>query len=106
MSNLLSGTTLIIMLGIVLLLVILIAVLYLLRKQYLQRAKWRGDVCPKCSGDLFRVHRSNLDRFWGTLMGLPLRRYRCANKECGWSGLLYGKPHRHHPAEPAMEHAR
>ena len=42
-------------------------------------------ICPECSSPLHRAHRRPSDRFisWA----LPVRRYRCTNRACRWTGL-------------------
>ena len=40
--------------------------------------------CPRCGSELQRVHRHSIDR--AISIFVPVRRYRCANRECGWSG--------------------
>jgi hypothetical protein len=67
-----------------------------LRRRYLRKRVWQGDICPRCRNNIRRVHRTGLDRVWGALMFEPLRRYGCIDEACGWTGLLYGKPHKHH----------
>jgi predicted RNA-binding Zn-ribbon protein involved in translation (DUF1610 family) len=47
-----------------------------------------ASACPACGGELHRIHRSSLDRLAGRLTGIPLRRYRCSDRSCGWQGLL------------------
>lgn len=44
--------------------------------------------CPRCNGAIKRVHRHALDRLLN--LYLPVRRYRCAGRECGWHGLRVG----------------
>ncbi len=41
--------------------------------------------CPRCQGALHRVHRRSLDRVLSWYV--PLRRYRCASRQCGWGGV-------------------
>jgi predicted RNA-binding Zn-ribbon protein involved in translation (DUF1610 family) len=40
--------------------------------------------CPRCGGALHRVHRRFSDKAISILV--PVRRYRCASPDCGWSG--------------------
>lgn len=42
--------------------------------------------CPRCGGEVRRVHRRTHEA--QTLTGSGLRRYRCAAEGCGWQGLL------------------
>jgi hypothetical protein len=41
--------------------------------------------CPRCGDGLQRVHRHSLDRAISVFV--PVRRYRCTNRDCGWSGV-------------------
>jgi hypothetical protein len=45
--------------------------------------------CPRCRGHLHRLHRSLLDK--AVHLVVPVRRYRCADDECGWQGLLMSR---------------
>jgi hypothetical protein len=57
------------------------------------RARWRVAhcenlaplACPACGSRLHRVHRRTHDRLFTWIV--PLRRYRCANRSCRWTGL-------------------
>ncbi len=40
--------------------------------------------CPQCGGDIHRIHRTTVDHLISAFV--PVRRYRCANRECGWKG--------------------
>jgi|GEM_PF-2308743 len=42
--------------------------------------------CPRCGGEVKRVHRRTHEA--QTLSGSGLRRYRCEAEGCGWQGLL------------------
>lgn len=62
-------------------------VIYRLRYRFSMSERWKATVCPRCGGELLRVHRKPFDRFLSRFF-LPLaRRYRCANPDCSWSGL-------------------
>ncbi len=66
------------------------------------RVRWRLErtpslttlLCPRCKSDLHRIHRRTSDRLLGLF--IPLRRYRCSNRECGWSGLRVASGHQAH----------
>jgi uncharacterized paraquat-inducible protein A len=47
--------------------------------------RWTATVCPRCGQRLHRHHRTALDYFISRFV--PVRRYRCHNPECHWSGL-------------------
>jgi len=48
--------------------------------------------CPRCGGELHRVHRTPADRLLSHIV--HVHRYRCTNPRCGWQGLR----RRHHRA--------
>lgn len=54
----------------------------------------RGDSrqCPRCGGELHRVHRIPADKLLSRIV--HVHRYRCTNPRCGWQGLR----RRHHSA--------
>lgn len=41
--------------------------------------------CPRCGGAIHRVHRHTLDHLVSIFV--PVRRYHCTNRDCGWSGV-------------------
>ncbi len=61
------------------------------------RTRWRlmtmprftTKECPRCGKELHRIHRHRLDRLLNLLV--PVRRYRCKDRECGWQGLRVGR---------------
>jgi hypothetical protein len=57
------------------------------RTQYRIRRspRWTDTVCPKCGQALRRRRRKALDYLISRFV--PVRRYKCRNPECGWSGL-------------------
>jgi hypothetical protein len=67
----------------------LIGVLILL----IWRIRWRlrgtaalaNTHCPRCGEGLQRVHRRFPDRVISIFV--PVRRYRCSNRNCGWMGV-------------------
>jgi predicted RNA-binding Zn-ribbon protein involved in translation (DUF1610 family) len=62
-------------------------ILWRLRYRFLKSDRWQVLACPKCGGKLHRIHRTSLDRLVGSIFLPRAARYRCSNKECGWSGL-------------------
>ncbi|MCX7706668.1 MAG: hypothetical protein N2204_01495 [Anaerolineae bacterium] len=58
----------------------------------LLRVRWRLQntprytelKCPRCGGDLHRVHRTTADHLISVVV--PVRRYRCGNRDCRWHG--------------------
>jgi hypothetical protein len=57
--------------------------------------------CPRCGGELQRVHRRSIDR--AISIFVPVRRYRCNNRECGWSGVRVSTSTSHGRGKPAAE---
>ncbi|MCL4747398.1 MAG: PEP-CTERM sorting domain-containing protein [Burkholderiaceae bacterium] len=49
----------------------------------------RIKACPQCGGALARIRRLVEDR--DASLAAPVRRYRCAGKDCGWEGLLVSR---------------
>jgi hypothetical protein len=47
--------------------------------------------CPRCDGNIHRVHRHAPDRVIS--LYVPVQRYRCANDQCLWHGLRVGAGH-------------
>jgi predicted RNA-binding Zn-ribbon protein involved in translation (DUF1610 family) len=63
------------------------------RDHFLRSTRWVDDICPQCGDRIQRVHRTRTDRLINAILRSHLRRYRCPNPECGWSGLRHGEPH-------------
>jgi hypothetical protein len=42
--------------------------------------------CPRCRGEVRRVHRHLSDRIVNLVT--PIHRYRCRNSHCGWEGNI------------------
>jgi hypothetical protein len=52
----------------------------------LQRTPALVDLqCPRCGGAIHRIHRRTVDHLLSVIV--PVRRYHCANRECGWTGV-------------------
>ncbi len=75
--------------GAVLIICAVVAVLYRVRWRLLNNPALAATVCPKCGGPIHRIHRMPLDRVVSVYV--PVRRYRCHNGECKWSGLRVGR---------------
>jgi hypothetical protein len=71
--------------GFILLLIALIAIAYRLRWRVTHSKSLTQLSCPRCGGDIHRVHRHTADRIINLFV--PVRRYRCWNEACTWSGL-------------------
>jgi hypothetical protein len=57
--------------------------------------------CPQCGGGLQRVHRQFADR--AVSIFVPVRRYRCTNRDCGWSGMRVSTHSGRGRAKPAPQ---
>jgi hypothetical protein len=79
------NTTLSDLTGYVLLLVALAFMAWRLRWRLMAMPRFRASTCPRCGGGLHRVHRRWHDRV--VSLFVPVRRYRCGDRTCGWSGL-------------------
>jgi hypothetical protein len=65
-----------------------------LRWRFIHASRYSQRVCPRCGGQLARVHRTSGDRLLGAVLFLPLARYLCHNPECRWQGLRIGSTRR------------
>lgn len=81
----LARTTVSDTIGFVLILGALVAIVLRFRWRLLHNPALSSLTCPECSGALHRVHRTRLDHLIN--MFVPVRRFRCANRECKWQGL-------------------
>ena len=80
-----------------LILAALVLIAWRTRRRFLMSAAWQTYHCPRCGGDLHRLHRSSLDRLLSRSLLPDARRFGCANPDCGWSGLRRRRvddPHR------------
>ena len=92
----LSTFTLSDMLGWILILATSAFILFRLRYRFLHSERWRATVCPRCHSELERVHRTVFDRLLEKIFLPHVRRYRCNNAECNWSGLRRQRPNELH----------
>ncbi|MBN2549553.1 MAG: hypothetical protein JXB15_10375 [Anaerolineales bacterium] len=81
-----------------------IFVLWRIRYRFIHSERLKATYCPRCYGELVRVHRTLLDRLLGGLFFPGSRRYRCSNSDCRWSGLRLRRPHQHTPGPAEIEH--
>ncbi len=87
----LAATTLSDVIGFVLIAGALAAIVLRVRWRLLHSPQLASLQCPECGSDLHRVHRRKLDHLINAFV--PVRRYRCSNRECGWRGLRVGWGH-------------
>jgi hypothetical protein len=80
-----QSTTLSDLTGYTLLLVALAAVAWRARWRLMTMPRFTSKKCPRCGSDLHRIHRRRSDRLVD--LYVPVRRYRCKNRDCRWQGL-------------------
>jgi predicted RNA-binding Zn-ribbon protein involved in translation (DUF1610 family) len=85
------NTTLSDLVGYALLLGALVFFLWRVRWRLMTAPRFTTRACPRCGNDLIRVHRHAADRLLNLFV--PVRRYRCKDGSCGWSGLRVGTGH-------------
>jgi hypothetical protein len=90
MLDALAATTPVELFGLALVLIGAVAILYRLRWRLIHSPALTEVICPRCGGEVHRVHRHSLDRLINGFV--PVRRYRCWNKECSWEGLRVCDP--------------
>jgi len=84
-------------LGLVLILGAVFAIVLRVRWRLIRAESLTTLRCPRCGGSIHRVHRRAGDRVVGWFV--PVRRYRCSNKECRWGGIRVATSE--HGPEPA-----
>jgi hypothetical protein len=84
-ASLMRNTTLSDMTGYALLLLALAFVAWRVRWRLMRAAALKTRTCPRCGGKLHRIHRRWRDRV--VSLYVPVRRYRCGDPSCGWSGM-------------------
>jgi hypothetical protein len=67
-------------------------IVWRVRWRIMRQPQLRDLECPHCGGELHRIHRRTIDRF--VSLYVPVRRYRCKNRDCRWQGLRVGRGHR------------
>ena len=93
-------------LGWVLIIVTSVFIFWRVRYRFLNSDYWKADQCPKCGGELHRIHRSLLDRVLSWIIMPHARRYLCADSNCTWSGLRRYqsyKQRRHHREDSSLD---
>jgi predicted RNA-binding Zn-ribbon protein involved in translation (DUF1610 family) len=88
----LRGTTLSDLTAYALLFIAVAFVVWRTRWRLVRMPRFTTLACPRCGSDLRRIHRSTSDRILGLFV--PLRRYRCSNRECAWQGLRVSRRRR------------
>lgn len=99
-ANFISNSTTSDVIGYVLILGALIAIVLRLRWRLLRNTALTTIRCPACNGEVHRVHRHRLDHLVSAFV--PVRRYRCTNRECLWDGIrIISSRRRPEPAHQA-----
>jgi hypothetical protein len=91
-------------LGVILVGGALVLILWRIRYRLERSPRFTSENCPRCNGKLVRLHRRWIDRIFTKLFLPHTHRYRCVNRECGWSGLLHKRSHRHLEGEVPSHH--
>jgi pimeloyl-ACP methyl ester carboxylesterase len=87
-------------LGLALVVVAVLAIVLRIRSRLVRTAAETVLRCPRCGGSIHRVHRRWGDRVVSWFV--PVRRYRCSNRECRWCGIrVAASKHGVEPAAPA-----
>lgn len=89
-DNLLARMTVSDVIGYVLILGAFVALALRVRQRLMHSSRMRALQCPKCGGQIRRVHRNRFDHLVNFLV--TVRRYRCANRACGWEGIRIVAP--------------
>jgi hypothetical protein len=71
--------------GLVLVIMAVVALILRIRWRLVRSASQTVLRCPRCGGGVHRVHRRWGDRI--VSLFVPVRRYRCSNRECRWCGV-------------------
>ncbi len=79
------------LIGILFLVAAVATIVWRIRWRLLNNVRFTDRQCPRCGSALHRVHRRGLDR--ALSVAVPVRRYRCDNRECHWNGLRFGRGH-------------
>jgi hypothetical protein len=86
-SGYISQLSLVEMAGFAIVLLCILFILFRIRYRFFRSQRWRSSGCPRCGGELYRVHRSTFDRMLSSTLLPHARRYLCQNPDCEWTGL-------------------
>lgn len=84
-----ANTTLSDLTAYLLILIVLVLFAWRLRWRVMRLPGLTSQECPRCGGELHRIHRHGLDRLLS--LYIPVRRYQCKEHGCHWQGLRVGK---------------
>jgi hypothetical protein len=85
LARFVRNTTLSDLVAYVLLVAVIVLVGWRTRYRLLTSPRLSALRCPRCGSELHRIHRRWHHRVLNLF--LPVRRYRCADRSCGWRGL-------------------
>jgi hypothetical protein len=91
LASVIRGTTLSDLVAYLLLVAVLCLVVWRARHRLMARSDLGELRCPRCGSDLNRIRRRKRDRALNLF--LPVKRYRCRNRDCQWKGLRIVQPH-------------
>jgi hypothetical protein len=89
LASFLSGATLSDLVGLAMVLVAIAFVIWRTRWRLTTMPRFTERKCPRCGGELHRIHRRWRDRVLNCFV--PVRRYQCKNQDCRWRGLRVGR---------------
>ena len=87
------------MFGLIIIILAFAFIYWRVRYRILQKLRWTEHRCPICQEAVHRIHRSKADRILTFSLGRAIRRYQCANEECGWTGLRYSHKRSHQESD-------
>jgi hypothetical protein len=85
LTNFVRHTTLSDLIAYFLLLFACLFAVFRLRWRLMRLPRLQARECPRCGGELRRIHRRRTDRLLS--LYVPVQRYQCANHDCRWQGL-------------------
>jgi hypothetical protein len=78
------------LLGLVLVAAASVVIVWRIRWRAMRNPQLTTLACPRCGRVIHRVRRHVWDRLLSCVV--PVRRYHCASRECGWRGLRVVAP--------------
>jgi uncharacterized integral membrane protein len=91
LARFVRNTTLSDLLAYVLIVLVIALAAWRTRYRILTNPRLAEIRCPRCGGEVHRIHRRWYHRALSLI--LPLRRYGCKDRACGWQGLRTKKTH-------------
>lgn len=91
LARFVRNTTLSDLLAYVLIVMVITLAAWRTRYRILTNPRLAEIRCPRCGGEVHRIHRRWYHRALSLIF--PLRRYGCKDRACGWQGLCIKKVH-------------